>query len=172
MKIRSKLAAFVRQQREGIRFCALFALFTGVAFAILYAGQNVLVVPLNRHLAWMTEKAIRLVGVNASSSGGVVNMSGFAVEIKNNCNAVYEAGLYAAAVWAYPASWRDRLAGTLTGMGVLYLANFVRILTLLTVGLLYRSWFDATHLYAWQAVFLLVVGTCWIAWVSRIRPAA
>ena len=172
MKSWTRLATFVREQREGIRFCALFALFTGVAFAILYAGQNVLVVPLNRHLAWMTEKAIRLVGVQASSVGGVVSLSGFAVEIKNNCNAVYEAGLYAAAVWAYPASWRDRLAGTLAGFGVLYVINLIRILTLLTVGLLYRSWFEATHLYAWQAVFLLVVGTCWIAWVSRIRPAA
>ena len=172
MKIGRTLAAFVREQREGIRFCVLFALFTGVAFAILYAGQNVLIVPLNRHLAWMTEKVVRLVGVSASSAGGVVTMSGFAVEIKNNCNAIYEVGLYAAAVWAYPASWRERLTGTLVGAAVLYVVNFLRILTLLTVGLMYRSWFEATHLYAWQAVFLLVVATCWIAWVSRIRPVA
>jgi len=150
----------------------LFALFTVVAFAVLYAAQNVLIVPLNRHLAWMTEKFIRLLGAHASSSGGVVSMSGFAVEIKNNCNAIYEVGLYAAAVWAYPASWRERLFGTLMGAGVLYVVNFLRILTLLAVGLLYRSWFEATHLYAWQAVFLLVVATCWIAWVSRIRPVA
>jgi exosortase H (IPTLxxWG-CTERM-specific) len=172
MTITRKAGAFLRQQREGIRFCALFALFTGVAFAILYAGQNVLVVPLNRHLAWMTEKVLRLVGVHAASSGGVVSLSGFAVEIKNNCNAVYEAGLYTAAVWAYPASWRERLTGTLVGVGVLYVVNFVRILTLLTVGFLFRSWFEVAHLYAWQAVFLLVVGGCWIAWVGRIRPAA
>ena len=172
MKAGRKLAVFLRQQRDGIRFCALFALFTAVAFAILYAGQNVLVVPLNRHLAWMTEKVLRLVGVHAASTGGVVSMSGFAVEIKNNCNAIYEVGLYAAAVWAYPASWRDRVMGTLIGAAVLYVVNFLRIMTLLTVGLLYREWFEATHLYAWQAIFLLVVGTCWIAWVSRIRPVA
>jgi exosortase H (IPTLxxWG-CTERM-specific) len=139
---------------------------------MLYAGQNVLVVPLNRHLAWMTEKFLRLVGVHALSTGGVVSLSGFAVEIKNNCNAIYEVGMYTAAVWAYPASWRDRILGTLVGAGVLYVVNFLRILTLLTVGLWYRSWFDATHLYAWQLVFLLVVGTCWITWVSRIRPVA
>jgi exosortase H (IPTLxxWG-CTERM-specific) len=172
MKAGRKLAVFFRQQRDGIRFCALFALFTALAFAVLYAGQNVLVVPLNRHLAWMTEKVLRLVGVNASSSGAVVTMSSFAVEIRNNCNAIYEVGLYAAAVWAYPAPWRDRLTGTLIGAGVLYVVNFLRIMTLLTVGLLHREWFEATHLYAWQAIFLLVVGTCWIAWVSRIRPVA
>ena len=70
------------------------------------------------------------------------------------------------------AGLSERFPGTLMGFGVLYVINFIRILTLLTVGLLYRSWFEATHLYAWQAVFLLVVGTCWIAWVSRLRPAA
>jgi exosortase H (IPTLxxWG-CTERM-specific) len=172
MNLRHTLVSFAREQREGIRFCALFALFTVVAFGLLYAGQNFLVVPLNRHLAWMTEKIIRLAGVTASSSGGVVSVGSFAVEIKNNCNAIYEVGLYTAAVWAYPASWRDRLVGTLVGAAVLYVVNFLRILTLLTVGLLHRSWFEATHLYAWQAVFLLVVGACWIAWVSRVRPVA
>lgn len=172
MKPGRKLAAFLRQQRDGIRFCALFALFTALAFAILYAGQNVLVVPLNRHLAWMTEKFLRLVGVHATSTGGVVSLTGFAVEIKNNCNAIYEVGLYTAAVWAYPASWRDRLMGTLIGAAVLYVVNFLRIMTLLTIGLLHREWFEATHLYAWQAIFLLAVGICWIAWVSRIRPVA
>jgi exosortase H (IPTLxxWG-CTERM-specific) len=166
------LQGFLREQREGLRFCVLFALFTGVAFAVLYAGQNVLVVPLNRHLAWMTEKVVRLFGIHAASMGAVVSLSGFAVEIKNNCNAIYEVGLYTAAVWAYPASWRARLLGTVVGAGVLYAANFLRILTLLAVGLLHREWFDATHLYAWQAIFLLVVGTCWIVWVSRVRPVA
>ena len=172
MALAGRIGGFVREQREGIRFCALFALFTGLAFAVLYAGENVLVVPLNRHLAWMTEKVVRLAGVHAVSAGGVVSLSGFAVEIKNNCNAIYEVGLYTAAVWAYPATWRERLFGTLIGAGVLYVVNFLRILTLLTVGLHYRSWFEATHLYAWQAIFLLVVGTCWIVWVSRIRPVA
>jgi exosortase H (IPTLxxWG-CTERM-specific) len=172
MTVKSRLVRFLRQQRDGIRFCVLFAVFTGLAFAILYAGQNLFVVPLNRHLAWMTEKVLRLVGVAATSSGAIVTMGSFAVEIRNNCNAIYEVGLYAAAVWAYPASWRDRLIGTLIGAAVLYVVNFLRIMTLLAVGLLHREWFEATHLYAWQAVFLLVVGTCWIAWVSRVRPVA
>jgi exosortase H (IPTLxxWG-CTERM-specific) len=172
MNLKSGVVRFVREQRDGLRFCLLFGVFTAVAFGILYAGQNVFVVPLNRHLAWMTEKVLKLVGVHAASSGAVVTMSSFAVEIRNNCNAIYEVGLYTAAVWAYPASWRDRMFGTLLGAGVLYVVNFLRILTLLAVGLLHREWFEATHLYAWQAVFLLVVGTCWIAWVSRIRPVA
>ncbi len=167
-----KLASFLEREREGIRFCALFALFTVLGFALLYSAQNALVVPLNRHLAWMTEKLLRLVGVRASSSGAIVALGGFAVEIKNNCNAAYEIALYAAAVWAYPASLRDRMRGTLVGGGVLYLVNFLRIVTLLLLGVLRPTWFESTHLYAWQALFLLVVASCWLAWVSRVRPVA
>jgi exosortase H (IPTLxxWG-CTERM-specific) len=162
----------VRRQRDGIRFCVLFAVFTLLSFTILYLSQNVIIVPLNRHFAWISEKMLRLVGIHASSSGAIVTLSTFAVEVRSNCNAIYEVGLYTAAVWAYPASWRERLIGTLVGAAVLYVVNVFRIASLLVVGLLQPSWFETTHLYAWQTLFLLVVGTCWIAWVSRIRPVA
>ena len=172
MRMRRRVAAVLRRERDGVRFCLLFLVFGVLAFAILYASQDVFVARLNRHLAWVTEHLLRLAGINASSSGAVVNASGFAVDIRNNCNAIYEEGLYTAAVWAYPAPWRQRLVGTLVGAAVLYALNFLRILTLLAVGLLYPGWFAATHLYAWQALFLIVVGACWIAWISRIRPVA
>jgi exosortase H (IPTLxxWG-CTERM-specific) len=168
----ARVSAFVRDQRQGIRFCALFAVFTGLAFILLYAGQGVVVAPLNRHLAWMTERMLRFLGVHASSTGAVVALPGFAVEIRNNCNAIYEVGLYTAAVLAYPATWRSRITGALAGAGILYVVNFLRIVSLLALGLLSPSWFEATHLYVWQAIFLVVVGVCWIGWVSRVRPLA
>ena len=161
---------WLSQQRDGIRFCALFALFTVLTFAALYMSQAWLVVPLNRHLAWMAEKCFRLFGVDASSAGPVVAVASFGVEIKNNCNAIYEIGLYAAAVWAYPASIRDRLRGTVMGAVVLYGVNLLRIVTLIVLGLLAPAWFGPTHLYAWQLVFLLVVAACWLGWIARVRP--
>jgi exosortase H (IPTLxxWG-CTERM-specific) len=165
-------ARFLGRQRDGARFCVLFAAFTFLAFAVLYAAQHAFVAPLNRHLAWMTAALLRQSGAHASASGPLVALGGFTVEIRNNCNAIYEIGLYVAAVWAYPASARDRLTGALAGAAVLYVVNFLRILTLLALGLLRPAWFELAHLYAWQALFLLVVGTCWIAWVGRVRPLA
>ena len=170
MKMTSRLTVFLRRQGDGVRFCALFAVFTLLVFAGLYVAQHVLVGPLNRHFAWMTAQVLRLVGGHAASAGPVVTLSHFAVQIKNNCNAIYEVGLYAAAVWAYLAAWRDRLLGTLVGASVLYVVNVLRIVTLLTVGLLQPAWFEVMHLYVWQVLFLLVVITCWLTWVSRLRP--
>jgi len=167
-----RLRSFLERQRAAVRFCGLFALFTVLGFALIYAAQSVLIAPLNRHLAWMTEKCVRLLGAHATSSGPAVTMHGFSVEIRSNCNAIYEVGLYAAAVLAYPASLRERLVGTLVGAGVLYAVNLIRILTLLGLGVLQYSWFEVAHLYVWQVLFLLVVATCWFGWVSRIRPVA
>jgi len=172
MKIVRKLAVFLRRQGDGVRFCVLFALYTVVVFVCLYTAQDALAVPLDSHFAWITAQVLRLVGNQSSASGPVVSLSHFAVEIKNNCNAIYEVGLYTAAVCAYPASWRDRLLGMLLGAGVLYVVNVLRLMTLLTVGLLYPSWFEVIHLYVWQTLFLVVATTCWIAWVSRTRPVA
>jgi exosortase H (IPTLxxWG-CTERM-specific) len=158
--------------RDEVRFCVLFTVYTVAAFAVLYAGQHDVVEPLNRHLARVARWALHGAGVAAASTGAVVTVPGFAVEIKNNCNAIYEIGLYAAAVWAYPAPLRERLVGTAVGVGVLYLVNLLRILALIALGVYAREWFDTAHLYGWQLVFLAVVAVCWLSWVLRVRRLA
>ncbi len=172
MRFARPLAAFLGRQRDGVRFCVLFAALTVLAFALLYALQATLIVRLNAHLAWVSGLLLRVAGIGALSSGPVVTVAGFGVEIRNNCNAIYEVGLYSAAIWSYPAPWRDRVIGTAVGAALLYVVNLVRIVTLVVVGLWQPSWFEMTHLYAWQALFLLVVTTCWLAWVSRVRSIA
>jgi exosortase H (IPTLxxWG-CTERM-specific) len=166
------LAGFFRRQSAGVRICTRFAVYTVLVFATLYAVQDGLIGALNRHFAGLTAQLLRLVGMHTSSSGPVVTLGRFAVEIKDNCNAIYEVGLYAAAVWAYPASWRARLLGTLLGASVLYGVNLLRIVTLLTAGVLLPDWFEVLHLYVWQILYLLVVAACWFVWVSGLRPGA
>ena len=95
-----------------------------------------------------------LFGAHAVVSGAVVQARGFAVEIKNNCNAIYEFGLFAAAVWAYPAPIGAKVVGTLVGAAVLNVVNVVRVVSLLALGAFARDWFDAAHLYAWASHLL------------------
>ena len=157
---------------EGFRFLARFAGLAVAIFAGLYLAQDIVVVHVNRHLAWLAERSLRAVGVPVTSSGAFVSVRGFGVEIRNNCNAVYEMGLYLAAVWAYPATLREKLVGSLVGGGALYAVNAVRVLALIALGVFARDWFDLAHLYAWQLVFLATVAACWVGWVIRVRPSA
>ncbi len=123
------VAPVLQQHREGVRFCLLFALYTVLAFLTLYALDDVLVVPFTRRIAWVAHKALRATGAQSWASGASVGIPGFAVEIKNNCNAIYEIGLYAAAVFAYPATMRQRLSGMLVGGVVLHAVNLFRVLS-------------------------------------------
>ena len=80
----------------------------------------------------------------------------------------FRAGLFAAAVWAYPAPVRAKAVGTLIGISLLYLVNLVRVLSLIAIGVLARGWFDVAHLYVWQAIFFAVVAGCWFGWILRL----
>jgi len=162
----------LRQHGDGVRFCLRFSLYTILAFLLLYALDDLIVVPFTRRIAWLTDKSLRAAGVQSWVAGASVGIPGFAVEIKNNCNAIYEIGLYGAAVFAYPATARQRLAGLLLGGTVLYLVNLVRVLSLLGLGRYWPGGFQAAHLYVWQALFLAVVAACWLGWVGRVRPVA
>ena len=159
-------------RRHEWRFCLIFALLSVASFVVLYAAGDGVVRALNRHIAWMAARVLRVVGTSAASVGAVVSAGGVAVEIKNNCNAIYEFGLYAAAVGAYPTSLRAKAAGLLIGAGVLYVVNTARVVSLVGLGLYAPEWFEVSHLYVWQALFFATVVTCWFGWILRLRPRA
>jgi hypothetical protein len=83
------------RRRVALRFCIVFTVLTLAIFAALYLAHDLVVVTLNQHIAWLASAVMR--GLRAT--GAVVRAPGFAVEIKNNCNAIFELGLYAAAVY-------------------------------------------------------------------------
>jgi exosortase H (IPTLxxWG-CTERM-specific) len=145
---------------------------TVAVFVVLYSVQDALIDPLNAAIARLTGAGLRGLGVSATTTGAVVASGGFAVEIKNNCNAIYELGLYLAAVWAYPASVGAKVVGTLVGAGVLGLVNLLRVASLLALGIFARDWFEVAHLYVWQALFFAVVAISWFGWALRVSPRA
>jgi exosortase H (IPTLxxWG-CTERM-specific) len=167
-----RLRARLGQHREALRFCLRFAAYSVVAFLLLQALEESVVVPFTRGIARAAYAILHALGAPVRLRGAVVMLPDFAVEIRNNCNAVYEIGLYAAATLAYPASAGRRLAGILLGGALLYLVNLVRVLTLIWVGALLPQSFDVAHVYVWQALFLVAVAGLWLAWVSRVRPLA
>lgn len=143
-----------------------------VAFGLLYALQDQVVEPFTRGIAWVTYKLMRAVGTPVSLDGVTVRVPNFGVLIRNNCNAAYEMGLYAAATLAYPAPASRRTTGILFAVVVLYVVNLIRVLSLLYTGYLIPGFFEAVHVYVWQVLFLIVVAALWLSWIGRVRPVA
>jgi exosortase H (IPTLxxWG-CTERM-specific) len=168
----ARLGERLRQHRGVLRFCLRFGVYSVVAFGALYALQDAVVEPFTRGIAWVTYKVMRAFGTPVSLDGVTVRVPNFGVLIRNNCNAAYEMGLYAAATLAYPAPASRRTTGILAAVVVLYVVNLIRVMSLLYLGYLLPGFFEAAHVYVWQVLFLVVVAALWLSWIGRVRPVA
>ncbi|PWB80191.1 MAG: exosortase H [Candidatus Methylomirabilota bacterium] len=154
------------------RTVLLFALYLVGLFGLLYGLDRQLVDPFTRGIAQLTRVILWLGGIQATVQDKVVGTPAFAVAIQNNCNAIYETALFASAVLAYPATWRQRLSGVLLGGVILYAVNVLRVLSLIYVGSHFRAYFDAAHVYIWQSLFIVFALGLWLYWAGTVarRP--
>ena len=158
--------------RELLRSMLLFALYTLGFFALLYGLDRQIVDPFTRWIAQLTRLILPLLGFQASAVGTVVGTPTFSVAIQNNCNAIYETALFVSAVLAYPATWRQRARGALLGFVALYAVNLVRVLSLIFVGSNFRQYFDASHIYIWQSLFIAFALGLWLYWAKTLARHA
>jgi len=85
-----------------------------------------------------------------------------------DCGAIPSMSIFVAAVLAFPALWRKRLAGILMGLPILYIVNAFRLAFLAVVG----AWdnagtvFQFSHYYLWQGIYIVFVVAVWMSWVE------
>ena len=77
----------------------------------------------------------------------------------------------AAAILAYPAPWRYRLAGLAVGAAAIQVLNLVRIVSLFYLGQWNMRVFEWAHLYAWQALIMLDALVVWLLWLRTLPRA-
>lgn len=97
-----------------------------------------------------------------------VSFGGFHVRIIEECTAVYEVLIFAAAVLAFPTTWRNKAIGIALGGPLLYAINLFRIGVLLWVGRYRPELFDFMHLYFWQATLILMITSVWLVWILAV----
>jgi len=167
----SGAARLWRRNRREITFLALFIVLLGASFTLI-------------SLNWINDHAIEpFTGGIARLSGAVLNLFGqhvvlrgtviqgrFAVNIRNGCNGVEAMLIFLAAVLAFPASWRSRLAGLALGILAIQVINLVRVVSLYLTGAYLPRFFDASHTVIWQSVVILCGVLLWVFWANRLPP--
>ncbi len=83
--------------------------------------------------------------VNASAVGPRIRAPGGGINVLNGCEGTEVLFLFAAAVLAYPFSWRTRLTGLLTGTALIFVANQARLLALFYSYQSDRALFNQLH---------------------------
>jgi exosortase/archaeosortase family protein len=153
-----------------LRFPLLFSLWLA-AFSLVgqsAAFRSEVRQPLCRALAAATAFALRVVGIDAGARGDQVTAGGFSAVVHTDCDGIVLLGLFLAAVLAFPSGWRPALLpATALGVGVLVILNWFRVVALVLTGWLNPSWFEATHVYAWQGLLVLGTMVVWIVWARH-----
>jgi exosortase H (IPTLxxWG-CTERM-specific) len=149
------------------RFGALLVLFY-VAVAVRPVDRTA-VVPFTSAIARVSGAILNALGEPAAVSGTEIRSPSFAVRIENGCNGLETVLLFAAAVLAFPAPWKRRLAGLLLGFAAIELVNLVRVVSLFLIGVHRPALFSASHTVLWQSFVVLFGVLLFLSWAARAR---
>lgn len=155
------------------RFIATFLVIVIVLFAaeLTPPVQRAVVIPWTELLARVSVGLITLFDSQVLAMGKVLasTANGFAVSIEAGCNGVEAALILIAAMLAFPAPWKKKLAGIAGGLLAVQLLNVVRVVTLFYLGQWSLAAFEWAHLYLWQALIMIDVLIVWLLWLRWLR---
>ena len=155
-----------------LRFFVLFLLIQATLFGLELTPpvQRWFVVPWTNALAQISTAIVTFFDPNVVAVGKVMRSTtnGFAVSIEAGCNGVEATIVLVAAILAFPASWKHKLIGLVSGIVAVQGLNVVRVISLFYLGQWDRQWFEWAHLYVWQALIMLDVLIVWLIWVRTL----
>jgi len=158
-----------------IRFLVLFLLIQATLFGLELTppAQRWFVEPWTGALAQIATTIVTFFDPNVVAAGKVMQSTanGFAVSIEAGCNGVEATIVLVAAILAFPAPWRHKLAGLAAGIVAVQGLNVLRVISLFYLGQWNLDVFEWAHLYVWQALIMLDVLIVWLVWVRTLPRA-
>ncbi|MFA5668057.1 MAG: archaeosortase/exosortase family protein [Balneolaceae bacterium] len=143
-------------------------------FIIWYIIYEKWLLPDGRLDEWLS---LNIIGVSA----GIIKSMGFdvytinriigigensGVEVVDGCNGISAIGLFLGFIIAFPGPWKSRLSFSILGIGIIYIVNVIRIVTLTITKVKWPAFFDFTHDYSTTGIFYIVIFVLWMVWVN------
>ena len=155
-----------------IRFFVLFMALLALMFGLELTpfAQVWFVEPWTATLAHISASLVTGFDPGVASVGKVLRSSsnGFAVSIEAGCNGVEATIVLVAAMLAFPAPWKHKIAGLGAGIVAVQGLNVVRVISLFYLGQWNGDVFEWAHLYVWQALIMLDVLIVWLVWIRTL----
>ncbi|HEY0512713.1 MAG TPA: exosortase H [Thermoanaerobaculia bacterium] len=165
---------FWRRNRRELQFLVIFIVLLGGGFALISLNwvNDHAIEPFTAGIARASGGVLDLMGQHVALSGTIIRNARFAVNIRNGCNGVEAMLIFLAAVLAFPASWKSRLAGLALGTVAIQAVNLVRVVALFLTGIYFPRIFDTSHTVIWQTIVILFGLLLWIFWANRFAAPA
>lgn len=158
------------------RFILIFlgVLVTLFTVEMLKPVQAHVIVPFTAWLASLSAAIITPFDDSVVAFGKVLQFrdTGFAVSIEAGCNGVEATIVLIAAVIAFPATWRQRLAAIAIGFVAIQAMNILRIISLFYLGNWDLDIFSWVHLYLWPTLIMLDVLVVFILYLRYLSQRA
>jgi exosortase H (IPTLxxWG-CTERM-specific) len=123
----------------------------------------------SRGLVKLSRTLLLAAGGHATCDGDILRApGGFAVEMRDGCNAINVTILLWSAVLAFPAPWKMKVLGLAGGTVVVQALNIVRFISLFYLGQYSMAWFDFAHAYLWESLLVLDTMVVFWLWVNRV----
>jgi exosortase H (IPTLxxWG-CTERM-specific) len=154
-------------------FFVKFVIGIAIAIAILSLAvvDTYVVRPFSVVQTNAAAMVLRVARQDVHASGTFLTQAGYAVDVKNGCNGIEALALLVVAIGAFPASWRARVLGMVTGGVLLIGVNIVRIVSLFVILRDYPKAFEFSHVVVWQVLLFLLVVAFFVKWSSRYAEA-
>lgn len=158
------------------RFVTVFLVTVVVLFTLEMLGpvHNAIILPFTNSLASISAALITPFDDSVIFYGKILQDagSGFAVSIESGCNGVEATIVLVAAVVAFPAPWRSRLAAIAIGFLAIQVMNIARIISLFYLGQWNFDVFTWIHLYLWPVLIMLDVLVVFMLYLRHLSRGA
>ena len=131
-----------------------------------------IVQPLLNLYTYLSSKILNIFGYNTAARAEYLSGPGISLEVKKGCDAIAPMLLLVLSISFFPAPFKTKPKAILVGIGLLFLLNLVRIISLYLVKQYVPSIFDFMHTDIWQIVFIVFTLFLWLRWLkTQSSPA-
>ncbi len=155
-----------RKRNAGLHFVARFGALLIVLYAVSSIGvvNDRVILPFTELVVAATAFLLQLARQPIDVVGTVIRSANFALDVRMGCNGIEAMMVLAAAMLAFPATLRSRLAGLLVGTVAIQILNLIRVASLVWLGEHHRNLFDFIHVGVWQSIVILAAVSMFVFW--------
>ena len=159
-------------RRENLVFLAKFFAGLIVAYAVVALNpvNDHVVVPFTAAITQLSGAILRGMGESVVVHNTILASPRFSVNVNNGCNGIEAMIMLLAAIVAFRAPMRARLAGLFFGTLLVQALNQLRIVTLYLIGAYRPQLFDLFHTAIWQIVVVGAAVLFFLVWSTRNAP--
>lgn len=157
----NKFRAFIQEYRPEIKFVLIF--MVGVVVLFLLVNNPTVsktgIKSITEAETWVASKILTLIGYPNNRSGTYLASSSghfFRMEVRNNCNGVYESIVFLMAFIAIQIPWRRKIGWMSLGFVLFHMINELRLVSLFIVGIEYPDKFVFFHETFWNYALVLL----------------